>query len=479
VKSTAGTEALVALEDDPPAALHATLPGTDLPLWPLLRWPLAREMAVTELDAVNVPVRLTRAQLALRAIDALVPSRGTAPLAPRGRRALFVVPGKRVTRTASGLMDQLVGDHAALLGDDAVIVRDAPLPPWTPPAERPGPTRTLSLDGEIFRSELAARFRPPSDTQLAEARAIAEELAGRLDFPLGEREREKAVRSLLVRFRRLAAMRSAYDRLLDRVEPRVLFVQQAAYGDRVPLIVAAHRRGIHVAEHQHGFVGPSHAAYNYGAAMAEGELRRALPDTLLTFGEFWSEAVRVPFDTYAVGKPPIDALRQAAAPAAERARRLVLVAGVYERERTAAAALRIRDALPADWELVFRPHPSERATVAERYPEVVARAGITVDTEPDALVSMSAARAVAGVASTTLYEALAIGCQVIVRDNPRYTDIWIDRGLFPLIVDDGEGLSRAVGDLAAGATPQLPTAEIDRIWQPGSLERFRTFAERF
>jgi hypothetical protein len=189
--------------------------------------------------------------------------------------------------------------------------------------------------------------------------------------------------------------------------------------------------------------------------------------------------VRVPFDTYAVGKPPIDALRQAAAPAAERARRLVLVAGVYERERTAAAALRIRDALPADWELVFRPHPSERATVAERYPEVVARAGITVDTEPDALVSMSAARAVAGVASTTLYEALAIGCQVIVRDNPRYTDIWIDRGLFPLIVDDGEGLSRAVGDLAAGATPQLPTAEIDRIWQPGSLERFRTFAERF
>jgi hypothetical protein len=479
MKSTEGTDALIALEDDAPEALFARLPGTDLPLWPLLRWPVARAMAIKELDAVNVPVRLTRAQLAVRALDAALPHRHSSRRVPRHRPALFVVPGARITASDTGTKDQLVGDHAASLGDDAVIVRDIPLSPWTPARDRPDLTRTLSLDDAVLRSELAARFRPPSAGALAEAQRISGDLIDRLDYPLEEDERRSAIRALLIRFRRLAAMRSAYERILDRVEPRILFVQGAAYGDRMPLLVAAHRRGIHVAEHQHGFIGPSHGAYNFGAAMSSGELRQSLPDTLLTFGEFWNRQVAAPFERVAVGKPPLNDLRTAAAPWDDRERLVIIVAGVYEHDKTAAAALRVREALPPDWRLLFRAHPSERATFAERYPSVAAHAGIEVDGEPDALLSLVRARAVVGVASTTLYESLALGCQVIVRDNPRFTDLYIDRAVFPLVVDDGEELTRVVAEMAAGAIPRMTAAEIDEIWAPDSVERFTAFVERF
>ncbi len=479
MKSTEGTDALIALENDPPQALFARLPGTDLPLWPLLRWPVARAMAIKELEAVNVPVRLTRAQLVLRAVDAALPHRHSSRRVPRHRPALFVVPGARMATSGSGTKDQLVGDHAAALGDGAVVVRDVPLPPWTPGKARPDLTRTLSLDDAVLRSELAARFRPPSPAALGETRRLATEIIDRLDYPLEADERRSAIRALLIRFRRLTVMRSAYDRILEKVEPRILFVQGASYGDRMPLLVAAHRRGIHVAEHQHGFIGPSHGAYNFGAAMSEGELRQSLPDTLLTFGEFWNRQITAPFETVAVGKPTLNGLRDAAEPWDRRERLVIMVAGVYEYDKTAAAALRVRTALPPSWRMLFRAHPSERATFAERYPTVAAHDGIDVDREPDAVRSLSRARAVVGVASTTLYEALALGCQVIVRDNPRFTDLYIDRSVFPLVVEDGDELSRVVSDMAAGATPALLRAEIDEIWAPDSIERFLAFVERF
>ncbi|BDZ53751.1 hypothetical protein GCM10025870_08240 [Agromyces marinus] len=52
--SSEGTEAIVAFEDDSPAILFDTIPGGDVPLWPLLRIPLSRVIAEAELNTVAV-----------------------------------------------------------------------------------------------------------------------------------------------------------------------------------------------------------------------------------------------------------------------------------------------------------------------------------------------------------------------------------------------------------------------------------------
>jgi len=244
------------------------------------------------------------------------------------------------------------------------------------------------------------------------------------------------------------------------------------------LTVAAHRRGIHVAEPQHGLIGPAHAAYNFGSAMSGGPLRETLPDTLLTFGEFWSRGLRVPFDTVPVGKPLMTARREAAPPASERERILVVVGGGHEPEETAQATLAARAALPADWQVLFRPHPFERPTVRERYRAIVGVPGIGIDLEPDVLTTLSRARAVLGTASTVLYEAVGLGCEVIVRRSERLSTLFVDVSALPEPVADGPELAARIAALGEGE-PVIDEALLHALWAPGPRARFTEFAAPF
>lgn len=475
MKSSASTDAVIALEDGDPELLLAPAPGIGIPVWPLLRWPLIRELVTLELRADLVPGAPGRSVLARRALDLLSPNPRASRAARRRRDAVFVVPGARLTRGPRGLRDQLVEDHVDVFGDRALVLRDRPLPIWTGRADRPAHRATHSLDDAVLRSELAARFRPPRDADLAEVERIARALLDRVDFPLDDRARAKAVRSLLIRYRRAASARSSFARLLDRVQPRVAFVQGASYGDRAALIAAAHERGVRVAEHQHGWIGPSHASYNFGRVAALDPMRQTLPDDLLTFGDFWSESVRVPFSTVAVGKPALDARRGSADPLDARPRALAMISGVHDPDRTEAATLAVRHALPDDWELLFRPHPSERHVLATRYPGIAAHPGIAVDARADVLDTLGAVRGAIGVASTVLYEALALGCPVIVRATDTYTDLVIDASVFPHIVDDGAPLTAAVAALVRGDIPAPDADAVDHIWAPGALARFEAY----
>jgi hypothetical protein len=477
VRSSRTVDAVLALEDNPPDVLFASIPGTDIALWPLLRWPLLDALSSEEMSATAPAAIVDRRGLAIRALASIAPVGRASRRIRRPAEFLFVTSGGSTSAAGvDGYRNRLIQDHAEAI-DDALILQDSPILPWAPRREQPTFSRTATFDDAHVRAQFRARFRRPAEEDLERSRLIAHEIIDRLGAPLSVAGRHRAIRKLLLRQGRLASTLRDFERVLDRTQPRAIFMQTAAYGDRSALIASAHKRGISVAEHQHGWIGPSHGAYNLGRAMSEGPLRAALPDALLTFGDFWSGSVRVPFDLVPVGKPQLDDERVDVSPLIHREPVVLVISAVYDPSATETFTLQLRDALPDGWRVRFRPHPVERPTVVERYPALAA-AGVEFDLDTDVYRSLRSTRAVVGYASTVLWEALAMGCHVVVRDSS-FTEYKIDRTVFPTVVGDDDELDAVITRLADASAPTLDSAVLDSVWAPDSRTLFRNFAAGF
>lgn len=454
------TEALVALEDAAPDALFAPVPGTTLPLWPLMRWPVASAMSSSEYGIRPAARVESTGAKSRRLLRGMLPDGGLR----EHREVLFVGSGNTTAAGPRGIRNLLFEDFAEVLGDRAAILQDAPL------AGRHTFAPTASFDPAIVRVELAVRLRP--DTARARAtEAIARELIAAIAFEIEPALLERAVRTTLARAQRAPRVAAAFGAVLDRVRPRVVVMQAAAYGDRSALIAEAHRRGILVAEPQHGWIGAAHAAYNFGAAAADPRLRDALPDVLLTFGEAWGESISVPFDLVPVGKPHLDAARALMPPVAERDQRILIASGVTHPEATSVFVRRVREALPADWRVTFRPHPQERTDVAGRYPDLVRAPGIDIDDEHDIYASFARSRLVIGGPSTALYEALALDCPVVLRSSA-ITGFYMDPSVFTATIAEGEDPAPILEAVVRGPRAGVDPALRERWWAPDPRGRF-------
>lgn len=459
------TAALSAFEDSAPDAIRAPIPGTGIPIWPLLRWPLASAMSNTEFGIRPAGRVEGRGAKALRALRTAA---GGGRYASRRLRApadvLFVGSGTTVTRTDEGLRNLLFGDLAAALGERAVILQDTPI------TERPAFARTASFDDVRVRVELAVR-REPDRERVAAVEPIVRELIAGVAADIEPELVERAVRTTLARVPRAPRTAAAFGDLLDRVRPRVIVMQGAAYGDRAGQLIEAHRRGILVAELQHGWIGGAHAAYVFGDAATDPVLAAALPDALLTFGEFWHDGIRVPFPAVPVGKPSLDAARARVVPVADRPKRVLIASGVIHPDETADFVLRVRDTLPEGWRVTFRPHPQERSDVAGRYPRLLQADRVDLDPQLDVYDSFANARVVIAGPSTVLYEALALDCPVILRRSA-ITDYYMDESVFPVSIGADEHPGAALGAVYAATPRSVDPAARERIWAPDAVERF-------
>jgi hypothetical protein len=270
-------------------------------------------------------------------------------------------------------------------------------------------------------------------------------------------------------------MQREMERVLDRVKPKIVVMQGAAYGSRAGAVALMKERGIVVVEPQHGWIGPSHGAYNFGRSMATPELFKHMPDYLLTFGEFWSNQVRFPSPAIAIGKPELwDAAQRLRT--AGPGRQVLVVSSVQRPLETARLVLSILDALPRNWRVVLRPHPSERATVRDRYPTLTQVDRVTFDQNINAYDSLSESKVVIGVASTVLFEALALGCQVIVVSSP-VTDLYLPEGMFGKPVASVDCAAAVMAHIHNEvATPRAqPKYRIEEFWKPNPVENFKQF----
>lgn len=452
---------LLDLEDDAPDALRETLPGATVPFWAQVRMRVAWVLSAQKSGSVDVaPGTWNRWREARRIARAHAPSRWDAPRRAGNHDVCFYVAGGTLAAEGRTARNWLVDDFAAA-AEDAVVVQQQPLPsPLGPPWFRP----TLSMDAANSRIALRVRGKQPSEPVLRSIDSLLAEFAHRLGqqpdaFAAIAR---RAVRDENHRGPQLDELR----RLIDRVRPRVVVFDNGSYtyhGESVGLFKDA---GAYVAEPQHGWIGPSHAAYNYGRLFQEPALRRALPDELLTFGGFWSESVRHPGRVTAIGKPHLE--RQTAAAPVARRQQVLVVSSRTHPERTDALVVELRELLDDAWSVVFRPHPGERNETARRYPRLTATDGVSVDEEPDVYESLKQTTVVVGEASTVLFEARAFGCEVIPRDSAFAADVIGDA--FGDRVQDARQIAERIR--AGRARPAVSGTTDDSIWAPHAIQNF-------
>lgn len=471
---TAGMRALLDLEDAAPDVLFEELPRTGAMLWPMARWPVSR--AIAEADIGTTVPTYARAGLKQRAVRA---TRRAIPNPHAGRRApradhLFVVSGWTKTPTPAGYENWLTEDFATALGDDAIVVQDAFLDRLSRGQQRPVNPRTFSHAPALERVERAAARTPLPEADRARLEAALREVFRLVPHPVGDAARERAIADALGRAARAPFAEQEFVRLLERVQPRRIYMQTAAYGDRAAQVRAARQRGIEVSELQHGWIGSSHAAYNFGAAMQRSPLVDHLPDSLLTFGEHWGSGIRFPGRIVPVGKPALDRVRNNAPAYQDRDHRVLFVSSNYDHPTVEATVLALRDALPAPWRIVVRPHPVERSTIRTALPGLAGADRIEFDGIDDATGSLLASRAVVGFSSTMLFEALAYGCHVAVVESP-LAEHYADDSVFPLRIGAGADVA-AVARALRNAPAPTEQRFADRVWLPGAVVNFLAVA---
>lgn len=457
------------LEDEAPDELFEVLPGATVPFWALVRVQIFRILSAQQTGSVEVVVasEWNRWKEATRVARSYLPSRWDAARFSRRHDTVFYVPGVTLAVEGRRTRNWLVDEFAEAAGD-ALVVQVRPLPaPTGPPVFRP----TLSMEPAIGRSRWRARGTSlPTGTARSMDRLLAA-FAHRLDQP------SDAFANIGPWLKRTELLRphelNELERVLDRTRPKVVIFDNASYtyhGEWVGLMKDA---GAYVAEPQHGWIGPSHAAYNYGRAFDAPSLRRALPDELLTFGTYWSDSVRHPGLVTAIGKPHL--ARQVAAAPTERERRILVVSSRAEPGATDEFVVGLRAALGDEWAIDFRPHPGERSQTFHRYPRLSADSGVGIDVVPDVYESLKRSAVVVGEASTVLFEARAFGCTVIARESP----------FAATVIGDAFG-ARATG--VANVVERLSEIPVDKtlnadpdpsLWAPDPVVAFqRWIAER-
>lgn len=469
LRTTAAMQRILDLEDSAPGELLEVLPGATVPFWAQVRMQLSWALSEESTGSVAVATdNWTRRAELTRLAKGFLPNRWDATQRARRHDVLFYVGGGTLASRGGRARNWLV-DSFAESTDDAIVIQRRPLPD---PTGLPGFSPTLSMEGATARARLRARGYTPAASTVE----VVDRLLAFFADELGVKP--AAVASLRRRVLRTEAHRphelASLRRVVQKVRPRVVIMDTASYTYNGEAVGVFKDAGAYVAEPQHGWIGPSHAAYNYGRVFEQPSLRRALPDELLTFGEFWSEGVRLPAKTTAIGKPHLEELARSA-PSVRR-RRLIVISSRAAPEETDRFVIELRSVVDPQWDIVFRPHPGERVAVQERYPAIVAHDRIEVDAHADVYDSLADARAVVGVASTVLFEAAAFGCEVIARENDFAASV-IGDAFGTRIRTAAEAAERLQALDAAGAVAGEPDP---RLWARDSTAAYRRWLdERF
>jgi hypothetical protein len=411
----------------------------------------------------------------------------TAPLVDPGRRP----SASRIVRTAlrsvpwslshrpmrSEVLIMATGSGLRIVGDRAMNTYTDPLAEalghrsWTYeatyedrwPGRRSNSRLTL---GALDRLAFAARWaRPVRSEHGSLAKALIGIVRARAQSELGRpMSQEFALAMESLTERRLSAyglVSSQVSRLFDLADPRLLLIQQGCYGHRAVVNTVAHRRGLVVAELQHGMITRGHDAYNVAPAMTASDwYRRSQPDTLLTYGDWWSSQVTAPVSAMV----PIGDPRTADPASATRdSHRVLLIGDGIETGWYLDMAARLQRAVGDRSSVLYRPHPLERSRLSEM------RVSVEIDHEPDVQVSLGRARAVVAEASTVLFQAIGI-TRTIALDTPK-SRFYLGDHPFERLAEP-EGLLPL---LDAGPPSHGP--ERAQFWAPDWRERFIRFVD--
>lgn len=462
---------LIEVENDP-AILEFRCSRTGHLLWPLARNQFLRQL-ISDLYYTHAPL--------------LAP----APPIPR-RRALIALPqvlmhnfrrGRMhgevmVIGTGAGqfqrngqwfnrITDYLVqASPADTVTIEGIVDWHIPEPRWNARASYWLPWQgAISLSGRFLLRDSHIEI---AQAMLGYARHRAQTLLG---LTISDQQMQMLVGLIARKIARLPVMQAVYRRMLEKVAPRLVLIEEGCYGDRGVFNHVAREMGIRIAEPQHGMVSGGHDAYCYAPILRESTAyRNYLPHDFLGYGKWWNDQIDVPLDKWVIGHPHYSEQRQGIDGPLDDMRDILILSDGIEFPLYLTLANKLDLLLKGRYRVVLRPHPLERARVYREFPNGTA-GNVIIDNNRDIYQSFSNAYAVAGEVSTGLFEAIGIARKVLLWETPKARFSYPSHPFAGFI--DADTFAESILDPEAGR----PSVVQEDIWAPDWRGNYHRYLE--
>lgn len=257
-----------------------------------------------------------------------------------------------------------------------------------------------------------------------------------------------------------------FKKLLNLIKPKLIIIEDAHYGGYTDLISIAKEFKIKVAEYQHGFVGVKHLAYNYSESIQD-VVYKYLPDYLLLWGEYWSTKVTIPGEKVVIGFPYFEEEK-------EKAKKekivLLLSGGSIPEEIVNFGSSLITLSEFKDYKFIFRPHPSERSAVKERYKSLL-DLNYELDLENLYDTLKKTEICIALELTTVLFEAIGFNCRTFLKKTTASSIFLEDSNLSFEVFD-------SMNDLVNKIIYNNHRSNYNLLFAENSLNNFEDFLKR-
>jgi hypothetical protein len=189
-----------------------------------------------------------------------------------------------------------------------------------------------------------------------------------------------------------------------------------SYG-KEPIIAAAHQLGITVIEAQHGTVHPYHLGYSY-PQRPDGI--PYYPDKFLAWAPFWTNTFPFLLSAERIEHTGNARMRDQLAnlPKAKEKKDQVVIISQYVLSNELAAALLAVGIADLGMPVYFKLHPLETGKLQENIAALEALPHVRVVSDVPLLPLLAESRYAVGVFSTSIFEALALGCRIALVELP-------------------------------------------------------------
>lgn len=259
-----------------------------------------------------------------------------------------------------------------------------------------------------------------------------------------------------------------YRWFLKYKKPKLIIVEDGHYGGYSYIFKVAKELGISTTEYQHGYVGLSHPAYNYHENLLK-EIRSFLPEIFLTHGQYWSDRVRISAKKITIGFPHLThKLEKNIFHNAPLKRIIFISGGTVHTELYNLILNSINNLHALGFEVILRPHPSEKPAIDERYGGLINK-NVVIDTQ-ELYESLAMAEIVVSMeVSTVLFEAIYFTKKIhLVKTS--YTSFYEPESVFIPF----ENFDQLFTNIQNNATINIPK---DYFWDSDWKNNYKNFVK--
>lgn len=271
----------------------------------------------------------------------------------------------------------------------------------------------------ILMSEIKARLHKANSKDRKTVGSLmdyaCDKVQNHLRVELSDEEKNRIIRETIKAMERAHLHSKWIVKQCKRRNAKCLIMIGASYLWNSAIVRELKGNGIKVADLQHGFIFKDNLVYDTSRVLSDiDELKASTPDYFMSYGKWWNDQTNLPYsEKVALGNPYRDKKMLSYKNSDNRNVIVIIGTGVNTDEHY-QLAIRLREIVPQEYEVVFRPHPTERVYARTKYTESV---NVEIDCDHELYDMLARTKVLISKSSTVLFEAHGLVDRILVWND--------------------------------------------------------------